>query len=73
MSSESDDSDFVDPPSSKSKRKLSKVTPSTENNLSSKDNQLSIFVRTTSYTKSKSQSSRKNGPSKNGKRITANR
>ena len=67
MESESDDPDFI------SKAKPSKVTPSTKDNLSPTDDKLSIFVRTTSYTKSKSQSSRKNGPSKNGKRITANR
>ena len=70
MSSESDDSDFVDPPSSKSKIKPSKVTPTTKEHLTPKDNQLSIFVRTTSYTKSKSHSSKRKGPSKNGKKIT---
>lgn len=63
MNSELDDSDFLCS-SSKSKTKPSKVTPESTYNLTPKDNQLSLFVRIMSYTKGKSHSSKKNGPSK---------
>ena len=64
MESESDDPDFI------TKTKPSKVTPITKENRSPKDDELSLFVRTTSYTIIKSHSSRKKGPSKKGIKIT---